>query len=164
MLSPSDLDAIRSRAEAASNGEWEFDHDTEWVTRLTQKDGRTHEILVILDVYTTEDAAFIAHARTDVPALLDEVERQANRIAELEAAQVPRDMVGAPDDGRDVLLTFTPGPVTKFNTDPKSNRRRTLGHWDSEGYGEWHTCQGRFNSDSFESWLPLPDQQSGVVK
>lgn len=95
--------------------------------------------------------------------LTELVHAAADRIGELKAGpQQPRPMADAPEDGRDVLLTFTPGPATKFNTDPKSQRRRTLGRWDSSGYGEWQTCQGRFNSNSFESWIPLPEQGGDV--
>lgn len=61
MLSQSELDAIRSRAEAASPPPWP-DHCPD----LRQP-----------------DATFIAHARTDVPALLDEVERLQADMADV---------------------------------------------------------------------------------
>ncbi|WP_239934219.1 hypothetical protein [Streptomyces sp. CBG31] len=76
-LSPEYLAEIAARAEAATAGPWctdgaeiyqgdEYAWDAFWVgetCRADEADGGT------------VDAAFIAHARTDVPALLAEVER-----------------------------------------------------------------------------------------
>lgn len=69
-----DLDAIRARAEAATEGPWfAWDRAVGWNIVITRP----------------EDAAFIAAARTDVPALLAEVERLREALAASEA-QVER--------------------------------------------------------------------------
>lgn len=78
---------IRGREKAATQGPWrakceileadECGNATAEMTYVSTNDkgicilyGRGHD-----DANTQEDAAFIAHAREDIPALLDEVER-----------------------------------------------------------------------------------------
>ena len=61
-----DLEAIRARAEAASEGPW---YEEGWFTE--DEDGDYVEI-------EPADAVFISHAREDIPALLAEVERLTN--------------------------------------------------------------------------------------
>ena len=203
MLSQSDLDAIRSRAEAASPGKWQG----------TWNDGPSGFVHVYHDgvgqyvansILTEPDATFIAHARTDVPELLstiadtraelvkyfddidvdyegepndlDTMVRQAAgqlhearswsgketeranvaeaRIAELEAAQVPRDMVDAPRDGE--FWSIVPLRYCEHASE----------EWGQPTYidrddGLWATPS---DDDMFLGWLPLPDQKSGVVK
>ncbi|MFD6782300.1 hypothetical protein [Streptomyces diastaticus] len=76
-LSPEYLAEIAARAEAATAGPWctdgaeiyqgdEYSWDAFWVGETCRADEADGGLL---------DAAFIAHARTDVPALLAEVER-----------------------------------------------------------------------------------------
>lgn len=84
------LAAIRARAEAATPGPW-----TEGVGKVAG--GETRELIIAADgrtivamAYggfghptpdcTTEDRRFIVHARTDIPALLAEVERLARDL------------------------------------------------------------------------------------
>lgn len=79
------LDAIASRAEAAERGPWEVTNggDNETSTFIDGPDGdvlirnmRGHGYLSEEYVWVEEpNAQFIAHARTDIPALLAEVER-----------------------------------------------------------------------------------------
>jgi hypothetical protein len=69
MTSKLDLQAIRKRAEAATEGPWEVaggHRDRVYAKR---------ECLSIAYDLFEEDAEFIAHAITDVPALIAEVER-----------------------------------------------------------------------------------------
>lgn len=62
-----DLTAIKKRIEAASAGPWTAaDDGLVWATRLGDPVSGSVEI---------EDAEFIAAARTDIPALVAEVER-----------------------------------------------------------------------------------------
>lgn len=78
---------IRGREKAATQGPWrakceileadECGNSTAEMTYVSTNDkgicilyGRGHD-----DANTQEDAAFISHAREDIPALLDEVER-----------------------------------------------------------------------------------------
>ncbi|AZS12364.1 hypothetical protein SEA_KENNA_88 [Gordonia phage Kenna] len=94
-MSELDLDAIEARARAATPGPWEFHdediHRNPWVTRKIVRDNEPYHELNVLKVRmarhardeccwppTSTDAEFIAHARTDVPALV-------SRVRELEA-------------------------------------------------------------------------------
>ena len=77
-----DLDAIRKRAEAASPGPWSMWNPAEGPSHLTIGGKVAWESKRSASEYgDTEriphwsDANFIAHARTDIPALLAEVER-----------------------------------------------------------------------------------------
>jgi hypothetical protein len=97
-MTDEELQAIRARAEAATPGPW-----TEGVGKVAG--GETRELVIGADgrtiiamAYggfghptpdcTREDRAFIAAARTDVPALLAEVDRlKAERMTEREAIE-----------------------------------------------------------------------------
>src|SRR5574343_589905 len=81
VMPPLDLAPIRARAEAATPGPWRVQQD---------RDGATHVERDVPDGFSVcctghveddpearPDAAFIAHARTDVPILLAEVARLA---------------------------------------------------------------------------------------
>lgn len=63
-----DLTAIKARAEAATEGPWHIIGGNEYVTGIGVGIGPD-------DGVTQADAEFIANARTDVPALVAEVER-----------------------------------------------------------------------------------------
>lgn len=80
-----DLNAIKKRAEHATEGPWYFTEFDRYHISPDIEDG-----MEIAEAYAEHDAAFIAHARQDVPALIAEVERlrtqQARLIAELEKA------------------------------------------------------------------------------
>lgn len=83
---------IRDRANAATPGPWTADGTT-----VTTPDGRTlvYEVLLGDDDTRDEfpqaraDAAFIAAARTDVPALLDEVRRLSRLVDDVLALHSP---------------------------------------------------------------------------
>ena len=74
------LDAIEQRAHAATEGPWEAtaqDHAA-WDVPILDRTG--HYLVICPDCgvrggYERADAEFIAHARSDVPALLAEVRR-----------------------------------------------------------------------------------------
>lgn len=68
-LTPAKIEAIRKRAEAASGGPWELEDDG---NGIWNREGYNYLGGVGLDA---EDAIFIVEARTDIPALLAEVER-----------------------------------------------------------------------------------------
>lgn len=90
MESP-DLDAIRARTDAASPKPWIAEvGDEAW--RVRTDDGHSlswddHGG----EVFTPENAAFIAHAREDVPALIEALEKAQARLTEA-AAQALEDM------------------------------------------------------------------------
>lgn len=79
------LEAIRERAEKAAEGPWEFDGV-----------GYCGEYPYIIDLtvgevgvrYHAEDAEFISKARTDIPALLAEVESLNAEIADRETSHI----------------------------------------------------------------------------
>ncbi|MHB8406220.1 MAG: hypothetical protein ACYDCJ_12435 [Gammaproteobacteria bacterium] len=60
-----DLDAIEARANAATPGPWDTD----------EYDGGLRSTVTAGPITSDEDYDFIAHARTDVPALIAEVRR-----------------------------------------------------------------------------------------
>jgi hypothetical protein len=81
-LTQEQLEAIRQRAENATSGPW----DVHPSLGVCNDCGNLYEVVesqmffspVVAELKREEDARFIAHARTDIPALLD-------HIAELEA-------------------------------------------------------------------------------
>jgi hypothetical protein len=77
-----DLDAIEARCNAATKGPWEAKcsyHDYPYIV------AHGWELGCGEDFARMPDADFIAHARTDLPALLTEVRRLRARNEELEA-------------------------------------------------------------------------------
>ena len=80
-LTDADLDAIEQRANAASEGPWSQDSDDPglvWGEQRSSGDGYWSLFASETGHDATaqpQDAEFIAHARTDVPALLAEVRR-----------------------------------------------------------------------------------------
>lgn len=87
-MTPSELEAIEKRAEAATKGPWA----THWERRrLVDRSGVWSERGIVADRIagggTNDDgetnAAFIAHAREDVPALVLEVRRLRGVLAEI---------------------------------------------------------------------------------
>jgi hypothetical protein len=72
-----DIDAIRARVEAATDGPWRFSNTTD--TRGRKGEFRApspHNGFMLVGPWTNNaDAEFIAHARTDLPAALDEITR-----------------------------------------------------------------------------------------
>lgn len=67
------LEAIHQRAENATPGPWQIATTTDGAYVLD-----TDDMIIAATIERTEDATFIANARTDIPVLLD-------HIAELEA-------------------------------------------------------------------------------
>jgi hypothetical protein len=96
-MTPEQLKAIRERAEAATAGPWESTTpaayegapDAAWLKAprgtdfYTDYDGGIRQA----------DAAFIAHARADVPALLALVEQLQERVKELTKVAAYHDWV-----------------------------------------------------------------------
>ena len=96
-----DLDAIEARLEAATPGPWtaqnlEADHGHQgifWVSNLSEGSKTIAEVDANDDgvevVWSFKDAEFIAHARTDIPFLLDLVRKQEDLLtAVLDLANV----------------------------------------------------------------------------
>lgn len=90
-----DLDAIEARCDAATPGPWRDDETDNNGQRLIFGDNADdwiallpHQCVESIRVERDRDAAFIAHAREDLPALVAEVRRVRPRHARLEAAIV----------------------------------------------------------------------------
>lgn len=88
MTEPLDLAAIKARADAATTGPWTMDELPETGEcgvfggpDVWYPEGRS----TICGYVHYNNAEFIAHAREDIPALVDLAQRQATRITELEA-------------------------------------------------------------------------------
>jgi len=75
-----DLDAIKAREDRASEGPWSVDMIERHGFFITGLDYTDLGEYPVADVREHSDADFIANARTDVPALVAEVERQAAAI------------------------------------------------------------------------------------
>ena len=93
-----DLEAIKARAAAATEGPWEWDDPT-----IGQHWSRPKPWATVVDdkvscmaycyggssspIKSDADGQFIAHAREDIPALLYEVERLQHRLDAVEATR-----------------------------------------------------------------------------
>lgn len=77
-LTPEKLEAIRKRAEAASEGPWELDGDDGGIWN----NGGFNYLGSARSFYD-DDANFIAHSREDIPVLLAEVERLRKLMADI---------------------------------------------------------------------------------
>jgi len=79
-----DIDFIRARANAATKGPWFWQANNKGYPQqiLANDDGLTlvAEMYIGPEHFPTE-AEFIAHARTDIPVLCDEVERLRVELA-----------------------------------------------------------------------------------
>ncbi|MYY79685.1 MULTISPECIES: hypothetical protein [unclassified Streptomyces] len=86
-LSPQREAEIRERVEAATPGPWGAKEATDsFVDEILANPGEpTARFLARVSGVNVADGAFIAHARSDVPALLAEVERQRAELAAVRA-------------------------------------------------------------------------------
>lgn len=69
------LAEIKAREQAATPGPWYTLENEEKIQEIRMQLTRSAEYIVSSRIAIEEDAAFIAHARTDIPALVAEVER-----------------------------------------------------------------------------------------
>ena len=69
------LNAIRGRVTAATHGPWCHWSGRDQRDNCVKSDSREDMHTVADVIPEADDAQFIAHARTDIPALLAEVER-----------------------------------------------------------------------------------------
>ncbi|WP_435110130.1 hypothetical protein [Nocardiopsis synnemataformans] len=98
-----DIESIRERAEAATEGPWDVTSDGGTI-RTDYPSGTPGDCTVIVedsrdfhdpDGPRTEDMWFLAAARQDIPALLAEVDRLHARVADLEKHQRGTDQLVA---------------------------------------------------------------------
>ena len=95
-MTDQELEAIEARANAASEGPW---YEEGWFTE--DEDGDYVEI-------EPADAVFISHAREDIPALLDEIDRLTEQLSAYKGAG------------------FTPERIAELVTDEKNGRVTTF--------------------------------------
>jgi hypothetical protein len=84
-LTDAELEAIRKRAEAATEGPW-YSEDNSVVYSEKVVDRKYGEPVEVADTSCGPDignAEFIAHAREDVPKLLAEVERLRDALEDI---------------------------------------------------------------------------------
>lgn len=75
-MTPEEIAEIKARAEAATPGAWSILIHEPSLSRMVVSNDRTLDIdFGYVGNRTEADAEFVAHARTDVPTLLAEVER-----------------------------------------------------------------------------------------
>ncbi len=74
MLTNTEIDAIRKRAEEATEGPWWASEGLYVVNNLTG-DSYEWDADFVAETERESDADFIAHAREDIPKLLAEIER-----------------------------------------------------------------------------------------
>ena len=81
-LTDEEIEEIRGREKKAPGEKWEArcEYDDEWMVGEEDKLGWG----VYFFGQTEDFAQFVAHARTDIPRLLNEVERLRNRVAQME--------------------------------------------------------------------------------
>ncbi|KKN11026.1 hypothetical protein LCGC14_1030550 [marine sediment metagenome] len=84
-----DIEAIQQRAEAATRGPWIAAPTESPGNHTIDSENSPYGIVTVWDaqediVKPAATAAFIAHARTDVPALCDYAEAMEARVKELE--------------------------------------------------------------------------------
>ncbi|MGC1177026.1 MAG: hypothetical protein WA843_03050 [Candidatus Saccharimonadales bacterium] len=93
-MTEADLDAIEARAAAATRGPWAWDHSGVWqvnsggpvLATCSKKDQTRGGVGYVGDAYPrgennpSESMEFIAHAITDVPALITEIRRLREAI------------------------------------------------------------------------------------
>jgi hypothetical protein len=87
-LTSIDLDAIAARANAATPGPW-FVH-ADWPGRVFAESEFNAHVARITGSNPEPNEQFIAHSRTDVPALLAEIRRLRDELAEEKASHDPR--------------------------------------------------------------------------
>lgn len=82
-MSEMDVKAIRERAEKATPGPWTI-HSWGEITSFDVTQRYVAQAIAINAGYEVAkaNADFIAHARTDVPALIDEIERLRRELAD----------------------------------------------------------------------------------
>ncbi len=108
-MSEFDHESIRARADAATAGPW-----TATTSEATMNDrsqwriGHTQRPLVLITRMSASDAYFIAAARSDIPALLAELEVAAEKVNRLVALALD---CGA-DEGIDEILALTVDDLT----------------------------------------------------
>lgn len=86
-MTPEELAEIETRAEAATEGPWKTFCPYGNSSRTQRVVTGPRGLVVFDDGNSTDtDARFIAHARTDIPALIAEVRRQADLLDIAETA------------------------------------------------------------------------------
>lgn len=103
-MKQAEIDAIRARCDKATPAPWNTVETSDYSEIHTQNDDEYSHPLALVGS-TTDDADFIANARTDIPALLEEVERlQAENELNVNYAEVYKDICDKHGENFRVLL------------------------------------------------------------
>lgn len=134
------IDDIRARVNATTEGEWRFCNESEYRWSICDEHEGEQTFTIISEygygVLSTprsianskeSDYAFIAHARTDIPDLLDEVEQLKTNLA---AITIERD--AAVRDLTHMLSRSAVGVCMMYC----KNHKPMCGGWDG-CYPEW---------------------------
>lgn len=85
---PVDLDAIRARLDAITPGEWRSQYDKVWNDRflrvIVEDNPYGFPAIITASIPSVADAEFIAHAPSDIRALVAEVERRSDSVVILD--------------------------------------------------------------------------------
>ncbi len=86
-MSDLDLDAIRARADAATPGPWDCERPNQayriYELSSQSPQGLNETLAEISGFNASADAEFITHARTDIPALLAEVDQLRKIVSDV---------------------------------------------------------------------------------
>ena len=119
-MSELDLDAIRARCDAATRGPWTYDEAGYVDVGLPRS--RSIAIGIEIDATAKSDGDFIAHARTDIPALLAHIEELAERA--LTAEERLEQMTRERDEARAQLAALDTGSPCDGHRHCCADRRR----------------------------------------
>jgi hypothetical protein len=143
MVTARELQAIKARAARATPGPWQL-HVRGTSTTIEAQDGKKWIAQALLGTYgignVEANAAFLAHARDDIPTLVAEVERQRAEHAAL--AEQLRQTTAARDDlSQRAMLAAQERYVGATGTERENVRLRallrTLYEGLSRGYCLW---------------------------
>lgn len=84
-LTQEELEAIRKRAEAATEGPWKYNDKYGYLAPVIPQRMTSH---ICNEITRDYDADFIANARADIPKLLAEIESLNAEIADREASHI----------------------------------------------------------------------------
>lgn len=126
-MTPAERAEIRARAEAATPGPWERQEvDGQPTAGVGYRILAGHLERNLIVAEWRGDAAFIAHARTDIPALLDEVERTEGWVENLRIYREDWQRHAAAAEAEVGLLKEHLGRFQKFSIDSDRHNTRLL--------------------------------------
>ena len=134
-----DREAVRRRAEAATPGPWKPWTTDDYPSVVYFENGASFRVAVCSGwSNNAADAEFIAHARADVPALLDALEAAEARLAAIESAAWAAVRAVEPLSG--VTIQHDPGRIYERLAEPRRrapHRERVVNAKPKVRHSEW---------------------------